>query len=119
MTEPLIIDGLTYISIRDAAAKSYLSTEYLARLARQHRLRARMLGRTWYFETDSLQQFLSTRTAARNPHGRYRGMDARRFIAGAGEDGASRSKCLANVARTAVHSLTDVGVRHDTLFRTP
>ncbi len=29
MTEPLIVDGLTYISIRDAAAASRLSTEYL------------------------------------------------------------------------------------------
>jgi hypothetical protein len=62
MTEPLIIDGLTYIPIRDAAAASYLSTEYLARLARLGRLRARMIGRTWFIETDSLQQFLSTRT---------------------------------------------------------
>jgi hypothetical protein len=59
MTDPLTIDGLTYIPIRDAAAKSRLSTEYLARLARQHRLRAR---RMWFIETDSLQQFLSTRS---------------------------------------------------------
>jgi hypothetical protein len=40
MTESRIIDGLTYIPIREAAAASHLSTEYLARLARQHRLRA-------------------------------------------------------------------------------
>ena len=62
MIEPLKIDGLTYISIRDAAVSSRLSTEYLARLARQHRLRSRMIGRTWFIETDALQQFLSTRT---------------------------------------------------------
>jgi hypothetical protein len=62
MTDSLIINGLTYISIRDAAVASHLSTEYLARLARQHRLRARMLGRTWFIEHCSLQQFLSTRT---------------------------------------------------------
>jgi hypothetical protein len=61
MTEPLIIDDLTYISIRDAAPASHLSTEYLARLARQHRLRARMIGRTWFIESRSLQQFLSIR----------------------------------------------------------
>jgi hypothetical protein len=60
MTEPLIIDGLTYISIPEAAAASRLSPEYLARLARQHRLRARMLARMWFIETHSLQQFLST-----------------------------------------------------------
>jgi hypothetical protein len=60
MTDSLIIDGLTYISIRDAAAASHLSPEYLARLARQHRLRARMVGHTWFIETESLQQFLST-----------------------------------------------------------
>jgi hypothetical protein len=62
MTEPLIIDGVTYISIRDAAAASRLSTEYLARLARQRRLHARIVGRMWYIETDSLQQFLSATT---------------------------------------------------------
>jgi hypothetical protein len=62
MTEPLIIDGLTYISIRDAAVSSRLSTEYLARLARSRRLRARMVAHTWFIENDSLQQFLSTRT---------------------------------------------------------
>jgi hypothetical protein len=69
MTEPLIIDGVTYISIRDAAAASRLSTEYLARLARQHRLRARIVARTWFIETDSLQQFLSTRRAEQRANG--------------------------------------------------
>ncbi|MGA8613868.1 MAG: hypothetical protein WB760_19790 [Xanthobacteraceae bacterium] len=62
MTESLIIDGLIYIPIRDAAAASHLSTEYLARLARQHRLRARMAAGMWFIETHSLQQFLSART---------------------------------------------------------
>ena len=61
MTQPLIIDGLTYIPIRDATAAAGLSTEYLARLARSDRLRARMISRTWYFEMRSVQQFLSTR----------------------------------------------------------
>jgi hypothetical protein len=60
MTEPLVIDGLTYISIRDASVSSRLSTEYLARLARSGRIRARMIGRMWFIETHSLQQFLST-----------------------------------------------------------
>jgi hypothetical protein len=59
MTEPLIIDGLTYIPIRDAAAASRLSTEYLSRLTRSGRLRAEMVAHTWFIETDSLQQFLS------------------------------------------------------------
>jgi hypothetical protein len=61
MTEPLIIDDLTYISIRDATVASHLSPEYLARLARQHRLRTRMVGRMWFIESRSLQQFLSIR----------------------------------------------------------
>jgi hypothetical protein len=69
MTEPLIVDGLTYISIRAAAAASHLSTEYLARRARSGRLRARMIGRMWFIETHSLQQFLSTRLNERRaPH---------------------------------------------------
>jgi hypothetical protein len=67
MTDSLIIDGLTYISIRDAAATSHLSTEYLARLARQHRLRAKMVAHTWFNETHSLQQFLSPPTTIIEP----------------------------------------------------
>jgi hypothetical protein len=44
MTEPLIIHGLTYISIKDASASSHPSTEYLVRLARTNRIRGRMLA---------------------------------------------------------------------------
>jgi hypothetical protein len=62
MTESLIIDGLTYIPIRDATAASHLSPEYLARLARSGRLRAKMVAHTWFIETHTLQQFLSART---------------------------------------------------------
>jgi len=63
MTDPLIIDGLTHIPIREAAAASHRSTEYLARLARLGRLRAKMVAHTWFFEKHSLQQFLSTPAA--------------------------------------------------------
>jgi hypothetical protein len=69
MTEPLIIGGLNYISIRDAEAASHLSTEYLARLARQRRLRARMVAHTWFIETHSLQQFLSARNIEQRANG--------------------------------------------------
>ena len=69
MTEPLIIDGLTYISIADAAAESQLSKEYLARLARSGRFRARIIARMWFIETDSLQQFLSTRNIEQRANG--------------------------------------------------
>jgi hypothetical protein len=69
MTDPLIIDGMTYIPIRNAAAAARLSPEYLARLARQHRLRARIVARTWFIETDSLQQFLSARNIEQRANG--------------------------------------------------
>jgi hypothetical protein len=64
MTQPLTFDNLTYISIADAAAGSHLSTEYLARLARSGRVRARMAAGMWFLEMHSLQQFLSTRKKA-------------------------------------------------------
>ncbi len=54
MSEPLIFDSLTYIPIKDAAAGSHLSTEYLARL------HACIGARTWFLEMHSLQHFLST-----------------------------------------------------------
>ena len=61
MTESLVFNNLTYISIRNAAAGSNLSSEYLARLARDGRIRARMVAHTWFIELHSLQQFLSSR----------------------------------------------------------
>jgi hypothetical protein len=67
MTEPLIIEGLTYIPIREATAASYLSPEYLARLARSDRLRAKMVAHTWFIENRSLQQFHSTRPTEQRP----------------------------------------------------
>lgn len=59
MTDPLLIDDLTYIPINHASAVSHLSTEYLARLARSGRVRARRhaVPRNALF-----QQFLSTRS---------------------------------------------------------
>lgn len=58
MIEPLTFDNLTYISIRDAAAGSHLSTEYLTRLGH---IRGRMVAHMWFIEMHSLQQFLVTR----------------------------------------------------------
>jgi hypothetical protein len=50
----------TYIQIKDAAACSHLSSEYLARLARSGRIRAHLIGRMLCVELP-LQQFLSMR----------------------------------------------------------
>lgn len=61
MTETLTFHGLTYIPIKEASADSHLSTEYLARLARVGRIRGRMAAGMWFFEMQSLQQFLSAR----------------------------------------------------------
>jgi hypothetical protein len=61
MTVALVFDDLTYISMADAVAGSKLSPEYLARLSRTGRLRARMVARMWFIEMHSLQQFLSAR----------------------------------------------------------
>ena len=61
MTVVLVFDDLTYIAMADAVAGSKLSPEYLARLARTGRLRARMVACMWFIEMHSLQQFLSAR----------------------------------------------------------
>jgi hypothetical protein len=64
MTDRLIFDDLSYISIADAAVGSHLSTEYLARLARAGRIRGRMVAHMRFLEMHSLQQFLSARPNA-------------------------------------------------------
>lgn len=61
MTDPLVFDNLAYIPMKDAAAGSHLSTEYLARLARSGRIRGRIIAHMWFLEMHSLQQFLVSR----------------------------------------------------------
>jgi hypothetical protein len=61
MTEALVFDSLTYISMADAVAGSNLSSEYLARLARTGRLHGRIVARMWFIEMHSLQEFLCAR----------------------------------------------------------
>lgn len=58
----VVIDGLTYIPIKDAAAGSHLSTEYLARSGR---IRGRVVAHIWFIEIHSLQQFLSVNASSK------------------------------------------------------
>lgn len=70
MTGPLTFDGLTYISIKDAAAGTNLSTEYLAHLARIGRIRGHKAAHMWFIEMHSLQRVLASRDSIRTTEAR-------------------------------------------------
>lgn len=48
----------SYVSARDAALRARLHPDYIARLARHSKIRAKRVGRKWYVEEKALDAFL-------------------------------------------------------------
>lgn len=51
------IDGVRHIAASVLAARSGYCRDYIARLARQHRINGRQLGTHWYIEERSFWEF--------------------------------------------------------------
>jgi len=51
------IDGVRYVAAGKLAAQSGYCRDYIARLARQHRIAGRKVGRHWFIEEKSFQEF--------------------------------------------------------------
>lgn len=50
----------SYIPARDAALRARLHPDYIARLARQSKIKAKRIGRKWYVEQSALDVFLKS-----------------------------------------------------------
>lgn len=59
------IAGVPYVAAAVLAAQTGYCRDYIARLARQHRIDGRQLGRQWYIEEKSFRDFLSEQEALR------------------------------------------------------
>lgn len=59
MASTLVIDGITFLSTREAAKRAGLSHDYIARLAREERIVAAQSGRRWYVDPVSLERFIA------------------------------------------------------------
>jgi hypothetical protein len=59
MATSLVINGITFLSTREAARKARVSHDYIARLAREERVEAIQSGRRWYVDPVSLERFVT------------------------------------------------------------
>jgi hypothetical protein len=59
MSSVLSFDNKEYIASRDAARDSGYSVDYISKLCRAKKINARLIGKIWFVEKDSLQFFLS------------------------------------------------------------
>ncbi|MDO8552082.1 MAG: hypothetical protein Q7S01_00970, partial [bacterium] len=57
-TDEIFFDGTPYISAVAAAQESNLTRDYIARLCREGRIRAKRVGKNWYVDHPSLKSFL-------------------------------------------------------------
>ena len=58
MKKDLYIDGIRYLTARDAGDVLGYAPDYISRLCRQGKLRGRRSGKSWIVEADSLVPFL-------------------------------------------------------------
>ena len=58
MDKKLLIDNKKYISSKDAGNISGYTNDYVARLARQGKVLGKKVGRAWYVEEESLNNFI-------------------------------------------------------------
>src|SRR3989338_66710 len=56
-TDEIFFDGIKYVSAVTAAQESNLTRDYIARLCREGKIKAKRLGKIWYVEHPSLQSF--------------------------------------------------------------
>ena len=58
MSDEIYFEGVKYISAADAAGRFNLTRDYIARLARDGKIRGRRIGKYWFVNDESLDGFL-------------------------------------------------------------
>src|SRR3989344_6123572 len=56
--EHIFFNGISYIPAADAASRAGLHRDYVARLAREGKVRAKRIGKNWYIDEASFHDFL-------------------------------------------------------------
>lgn len=59
MTESVVLDGVSLLPIKQAAARVSYTRDYVARLAREQKIVATRIGRQWYVDPVSLSSFVA------------------------------------------------------------
>ncbi|MFZ2886329.1 MAG: helix-turn-helix domain-containing protein, partial [Minisyncoccia bacterium] len=58
MSDEIYFEGVRYISAREAALFANVTRDYVARLARNGKIKGKRIGKNWYVEDTSLRTFL-------------------------------------------------------------
>ncbi len=59
MTTDLFIEGKNYISVRRASQETGYAQDYIGQLCRQKKIPAKLVGRTWFVDIESLARYKS------------------------------------------------------------
>ncbi len=57
MTTDLFIEGKNYISVRRASQETGYAQDYIGQLCRQKKIPAKLVGRTWFVDIESLNKY--------------------------------------------------------------
>ncbi len=58
-TDELFFDGVRHLSASDAALLHHFTSDYVARLCREGKLRAKRVGKNWFVDENSLRTFVA------------------------------------------------------------
>lgn len=112
----------SYIPARDAALHARLHPDYIARLARQSKIKAKRVGRKWYVEKSALDVFLKDHTEGKEARReQLREKHKREYIQHAKPDRISHAveaKIAETVPPRAQHAVV-TSVKHSNLWATP
>jgi hypothetical protein len=64
--QEVVLDGVTYTKAAAAAKQFKYTSDYIGQLCRAKKLDARLVGRTWYVNTDSLATYQAAKSSASN-----------------------------------------------------
>ena len=66
MSRAIEINGIEFITTREAAKVANYSNDYISKLAREGRVKGMQLGRQWFVDPTSLQNFLEQKKIEKN-----------------------------------------------------
>lgn len=109
-------DTGSYVLARDAALRANVRPDYIARLARQSRIKGTQVGRKWYVDATDLNAFLAAQSSGTKP--RQRDVHTVARTPGRSTSTIEDQKIVDAVAPHA-HHVAATGVRHANFFSAP
>lgn len=114
-----VADTGSYIPARDAALRARLHPDYIARLARQSRIKAKRVGRKWFVDERALESFLKDHSEGKKERReKLREKHKREYLEHAQPLVHVDEKIAENVSPRTQHAVVTT-VKHANLWATP